>query len=49
MATRPRLRPVPPHEDRLVVVLRNPSQVIDPELATDAAAAARQAVFMIAR
>jgi len=45
--TRPRLVP-PPDENTLVIVLRNPSQVIDRELAAPDDAA-RIAVLMIAR
>jgi len=39
---------VPPPEDTLVLVLRNPSQVIDRQQALDPIDAARVAVFMIA-
>jgi hypothetical protein len=46
VCTRPRL--VPPPDGTLVIVLRNPSQVIDRELAAPDDAA-RIAVLMIAR
>ncbi|HMA70434.1 MAG TPA: hypothetical protein VKP67_02920 [Xanthobacteraceae bacterium] len=49
MPEHPRLRPVPPAEDTLVVVLRTPAEVIDRESAIAPPDAARVALFMIAR